>query len=78
MCLFIKSLIKTDHGHENHDEEKKHEHTFNEDAEKMVKSVKQALENGEGCRVSYSYTGSHLFYRMVFQVVIVNCIFCCC
>ncbi|KAL6642859.1 hypothetical protein ACP70R_021040 [Stipagrostis hirtigluma subsp. patula] len=40
-----------DHGHENHDEQKKHEHTFNEDAEKMVKSVKQALENGEGCRV---------------------------
>ncbi|CAL4925784.1 unnamed protein product [Urochloa decumbens] len=40
-----------DHGHEHHDEQKKQEHTFNEDAEKMVKSVKQALENGEGCRV---------------------------
>ncbi|TVU46821.1 hypothetical protein EJB05_06390, partial [Eragrostis curvula] len=43
--------FKIDHGHEHHDEAKKHEHTFNEDAEKMVKSVKQALENGEGCRV---------------------------
>ncbi|KAF8703528.1 hypothetical protein HU200_032339 [Digitaria exilis] len=40
-----------DRGPEHHDEQKKHEHTFDEDAEKMVKSVKQALENGEGCRV---------------------------
>ncbi|TVU01858.1 hypothetical protein EJB05_52672, partial [Eragrostis curvula] len=43
--------VETDHGHERHDEAKKHEHTFDEDAEKMVKSVKQALANGEGCRV---------------------------
>ncbi|GJN19815.1 hypothetical protein PR202_gb07125 [Eleusine coracana subsp. coracana] len=40
-----------DHGHEHHEEAKKHELTFDEDAEKMVKSVKQALANGEGCRV---------------------------
>ncbi|EES03808.1 hypothetical protein BDA96_03G365300 [Sorghum bicolor] len=40
-----------DHGQEHHDEQKKPEQTFNEEAEKMIKSVKQALGNGEGCRV---------------------------
>lgn len=37
--------------HHEHSEEKTHGHTFNEDAEKMIKKVKQALANGEGCRV---------------------------
>jgi hypothetical protein len=46
--------FKSDHGQEHHVEEKKPEHTFNEDADKMVKSVKLAMENGEGCRVSTS------------------------
>jgi hypothetical protein len=46
--------FKSDHGQEHHVEEKKPEHTFNEDADKMVKSVKLAMENGEGCRVSIS------------------------
>lgn len=50
--------IWTDHGHEHQDEQKKHAQTFDEEAEKMIKSVKQALENGEGCRVCYSSTGS--------------------
>lgn len=37
--------------HHDHSEEKTHGHTFDQDAEKMIKKVKQALENGEGCRV---------------------------
>uniref|UniRef100_A0A0D9VZU5 Endoplasmic reticulum vesicle transporter C-terminal domain-containing protein n=1 Tax=Leersia perrieri TaxID=77586 RepID=A0A0D9VZU5_9ORYZ len=55
---YLNDLVEKEHGthdhdhdHEHHDEQKKQEHTFNEDAEKMVKSVKQAMENGEGCRV---------------------------
>ncbi|PUZ36671.1 hypothetical protein GQ55_9G056800 [Panicum hallii var. hallii] len=50
---YLSDLVEKgwEHGHEHHDEQKKHEHTFNEDAEKTVKSVKQALENGEVCRV---------------------------
>ncbi|ONK65203.1 uncharacterized protein A4U43_C07F34740 [Asparagus officinalis] len=31
--------------------EKKHEHKFDADAEEMIKTVKHAMENGEGCRV---------------------------
>ena len=38
----------------------------------MIKKVKQALGNGEGCRVCYSSTGSYLIDRMALQVVIVN------
>uniref|UniRef100_A0A0E0D7T8 Endoplasmic reticulum vesicle transporter C-terminal domain-containing protein n=1 Tax=Oryza meridionalis TaxID=40149 RepID=A0A0E0D7T8_9ORYZ len=55
---YLNDLVEKEHGthnhdhdHEHQDEQKKQEHTFNEDAEKMVKSVKQAMENGEGCRV---------------------------
>ncbi|AQK99650.1 Endoplasmic reticulum vesicle transporter protein [Zea mays] len=47
----IKNWHLFDHDHDHHDEQKKHEQTFNEEAEKMIKSVKQALGNGEGCRV---------------------------
>ena len=38
----------------------------------MIKSVKQALENGEGCRVCYSSTGSYLIYRMVLQALLIK------
>ncbi|KAG8098410.1 hypothetical protein GUJ93_ZPchr0013g37271 [Zizania palustris] len=57
---FLNDLVEKEHGTHNHDHDHEHqdeekklevEHTFNEDADKMVKSVKQALENGEGCRV---------------------------
>jgi len=38
----------------------------------MIKSVKQALGNGEGCRVCYSSTGSYLIYRMVLQALLIK------
>lgn len=50
---------KHDDGKDHHEDKdhlhdsshKSHAHGFGQDAEKMVKDVKQALENGEGCRV---------------------------
>ncbi|XP_072956471.1 uncharacterized protein [Typha angustifolia] len=44
---------KHDHGDGHHDDssQKKLEHTYNSDAEKMVKNVKHAMDNGEGCRI---------------------------
>jgi thiol-disulfide isomerase/thioredoxin len=63
--------FKSDHGQEHHVEEKKPEHTFNEDADKMVKSVKLAMENGEGCRVSISRP---LFVHFTYSYM--GCPFC--
>ncbi|KAF3321642.1 endoplasmic reticulum-Golgi intermediate compartment protein 3 [Carex littledalei] len=56
---YLSDLVEKEHSHkhdghdEHHDDlaEKKHDNLFNEDAEKMIKKVKQAMEDGEGCRV---------------------------
>lgn len=38
----------------------KHE-GFNEDAEKMITTVKHAIDNGEGCRVRLSCSSVQIF-----------------
>ncbi|KAK4782750.1 hypothetical protein SAY86_007124 [Trapa natans] len=57
---YLSDLVEKEHtthnhdegdNHQDHSEEKTHGHTFDQDAEKMIKKVKQALANGEGCRV---------------------------
>ncbi|WOL19599.1 endoplasmic reticulum-Golgi intermediate compartment protein 3 isoform X1 [Canna indica] len=56
---YLSDLVEKEHSAHNHDgsdhhddsTEKKPEHTFSSDAEKMVDTVKQAIANGEGCRV---------------------------
>ncbi|OAY73516.1 Endoplasmic reticulum-Golgi intermediate compartment protein 3 [Ananas comosus] len=47
------STHEHDHGDDHHEDssQKKQEHTFNSDAEKMIKNVKHAMANSEGCRV---------------------------
>ncbi|OVA07804.1 Endoplasmic reticulum vesicle transporter [Macleaya cordata] len=56
---YLSDLVEKEHIAHKHDDNKDHDgdahkhhaHGFDKDAEKMVKSVKQALANGEGCRV---------------------------
>lgn len=47
--VFVKPDNETDH----HDDSEKKVHLdkFDDEAENMIKTVKQALANGEGCRV---------------------------
>ena len=49
---FIKLWIDGDKDHHGNSSDG-HEHGFGPDAEKMIKPVKHALANGEGCRVSH-------------------------
>lgn len=53
--LVTYSLLKlsTDDGkdHHEHSEQKVHLQTFDEATENTIKKVKEALKNGEGCRV---------------------------
>ncbi|KAI7978936.1 hypothetical protein LOK49_Contig618G00001, partial [Camellia lanceoleosa] len=55
--LVEKEHTDTTHKHDgdkdNHEDsdQKNHLHGFDQDAETMIKKVKQALANGEGCRV---------------------------
>ncbi|CAL1372436.1 unnamed protein product [Linum trigynum] len=55
---YLSDLVEKEHSHNhddkdhNHDPEQKlHSHGFDEDAENLIKKVKQALTDGEGCRV---------------------------
>lgn len=57
---YLSDLVEKEHADHKHDEEKDHHddsnhavhaHSFDQDAENMVKKVKQALANEEGCRV---------------------------
>ncbi|KAG1368424.1 endoplasmic reticulum-Golgi intermediate compartment protein 3 [Cocos nucifera] len=57
---YLSDLVEKEHSglkhddsddHHEHSSQEKHEHGFGADAEKMVKSVKHAIQNGEGCRV---------------------------
>ncbi|KAJ3670014.1 hypothetical protein LUZ60_010338 [Juncus effusus] len=52
---YLSDLVEkgnTEHKHEHHDEhQEEHNHVKNADHDEMVKKVKQAMENGEGCRV---------------------------
>ncbi|KAJ6912413.1 endoplasmic reticulum-Golgi intermediate compartment protein 3-like [Populus alba x Populus x berolinensis] len=57
---YLSDLVEKEHEAHNHDhnkdhhedsQAKQHTHGFDDAAETMVKKVKQALENGEGCRV---------------------------
>ncbi|KAJ6801006.1 putative endoplasmic reticulum-Golgi intermediate compartment protein 3 [Iris pallida] len=55
---FLTDLVEKEHSHSDHKHaddkdhhEKKHEHGFGSDAETMIKNVKQAMADGEGCRV---------------------------
>ncbi|XP_010923699.1 uncharacterized protein [Elaeis guineensis] len=56
---YLSDLVEKEHSglkhedsdHHEHSSQEKHEHGFGTDAEKMVKNVKQAIQNGEGCRV---------------------------
>lgn len=41
----------SDEGGDHHEHSEEKTHTFDQDAEKMIKNVKQALAHGEGCRV---------------------------
>lgn len=52
---YVSDLVEKEHAHK-HDDDKEHqenhlEGAFDSDAEKMVKRVRQALADGEGCRV---------------------------
>ncbi|XP_058071618.1 uncharacterized protein LOC131220789 [Magnolia sinica] len=56
---YISDLVEKEHTHKDgegkdHHEDSTHKilgHGFNEETEKVIKNVKQALANGEGCRV---------------------------
>lgn len=55
---YISDLVEKGHTAHGHDEDKDHQevqklhlHGFDQEAEDMVKNVRQALANGEGCRV---------------------------
>ncbi|XP_074557529.1 uncharacterized protein LOC141813460 [Curcuma longa] len=56
---YLSDLVEKEHSGHKHDEsdhhdessQHKHEHTLGSDAEKMIEKVKQAISNGEGCRV---------------------------
>lgn len=57
---YLSDLVEKEHADHKHDhnkdhhgdsDQKLHAHSFDQDAENMVKKVKQALANGEGCRV---------------------------
>ncbi|CAI0446845.1 unnamed protein product [Linum tenue] len=56
---YLSDLVEKEHTHDHgndkehhHDlEQKLHSHGFDEEAENMIKKVKQAVTNGEGCRV---------------------------
>ncbi|KAJ6408480.1 hypothetical protein OIU84_011740 [Salix udensis] len=57
---YLSDLVEKEHEAHNHDHDKdhhddshakQHTHGFDDAAETMVKKVKQALANGEGCRV---------------------------
>lgn len=62
--------FQTDHGDDHHEDssQKKQEHTFNSDAEKMIKNVKHAMANSEGCRVCYPY----VHYNFIRSTTILN------
>ncbi|KAJ6304395.1 hypothetical protein OIU77_018122 [Salix suchowensis] len=57
---YLSDLVEKEHDAHNHDHDKdhhndsheeQHAHGFDDAAETMIKKVKQALANGEGCRV---------------------------
>ncbi|XP_008794432.2 endoplasmic reticulum-Golgi intermediate compartment protein 3 [Phoenix dactylifera] len=57
---YLSDLVEKEHSAHKHDDsndhhedssQEKHEHGFGSDAEKMIKNVKHAIQNGEGCRV---------------------------
>nr|DAD48497.1 TPA_asm: hypothetical protein HUJ06_018434 [Nelumbo nucifera] len=55
---YISDLVEKEHtahkhdgDKEHHESEKAHTHSFDQDAENMIKNVKQAMARGEGCRV---------------------------
>ncbi|CAI0446846.1 unnamed protein product [Linum tenue] len=55
---YLSDLVEKEHTHDHDDkehhhdlEQKLHSHGFDEEAENMIKKVKQAVTNGEGCRV---------------------------
>lgn len=53
---YLSDLVEKEHQHKHddgkdHNEDSVHLHGFDQDAENMIKKVKQALANGEGCRV---------------------------
>ncbi|KAK6937145.1 Endoplasmic reticulum vesicle transporter, C-terminal [Dillenia turbinata] len=57
---YLSDLVEKEHAAHKHDDEKDHSedstqkihmHGFDQEAENLVKKVKQALANGEGCRV---------------------------
>ncbi|XP_031254579.1 endoplasmic reticulum-Golgi intermediate compartment protein 3 isoform X2 [Pistacia vera] len=55
---YLSDLVEQDHGHKHDDkghhedsDEKLHAFGFDQASENLIKKVKQALENGEGCRV---------------------------
>ncbi|XP_059653538.1 uncharacterized protein LOC132300470 isoform X1 [Cornus florida] len=48
---YLSDLVEKEHTVRKHDEDNNHLHGFDQDAENMIKKVKQALSVGEGCRV---------------------------
>ncbi|XP_020213302.1 LOW QUALITY PROTEIN: endoplasmic reticulum-Golgi intermediate compartment protein 3 [Cajanus cajan] len=56
---YISDLVEKEHTHHKHDDNKDHEHSeqkihlqnLDESTENIIKKVKEALQNGEGCRV---------------------------
>ncbi|KAG6519853.1 hypothetical protein ZIOFF_016881 [Zingiber officinale] len=49
--LVYRKLSTDESDHHDESSQHKHEHTLGSDAEKMIENVKQAISNGEGCRV---------------------------
>nr|ACU19028.1 unknown [Glycine max] len=56
---YVSDLVEKEHTHHKHDDNKNHEHSeqkihlqnLDESTENIIKKVKEALKNGEGCRV---------------------------
>ncbi|KAL3363601.1 hypothetical protein AABB24_012721 [Solanum stoloniferum] len=70
---YLSDLVEKEHKHDDHkdhhddSDNKTHMQGFDQDAENLIKKVKQALAHGEGCRVHASFIFSCLFYlSMVF------------
>uniref|UniRef100_A0A2N9HFK9 Endoplasmic reticulum vesicle transporter N-terminal domain-containing protein n=1 Tax=Fagus sylvatica TaxID=28930 RepID=A0A2N9HFK9_FAGSY len=48
---YVSDLVEKEHKHDEHEDSDQKLHGFDQEAEKMIKKVKQALAHGEGCRV---------------------------
>lgn len=68
----------TDDSNDHHEEssQEKHEHGFGPDAEKMIKNVKHAIQNGEGCQVCYLFSFIVLFNCIIMNILCLVALHC--